>query len=117
MDAGFDNFVRLHWEELSAGKTLSVNFASIAHQKVLPLRVSLQPEDKCAEKSPSPAQASCFVVEVDNMFLRLLLGNIKLTYDSQHRLQRFDGTVNINNDDEDSQSAVIDYFYASDYKK
>lgn len=116
IDAGFDNFVRDHWEELQSGKTLSVNFASMAHLKTLPLRISAQPLEKCINKAEKNASLFCFFVEIDNAILRMLLGNIKLTYDQQHRLHEFNGIVNILGEDQENQKAVIRYFYSSDYQ-
>lgn len=117
VDAGFDNYIRKSWEDLSTGQILSVNFASIAHQKVLPLRISARPLEKCQAQAAEKEQASCFFVEIDNAFLRLLLGNIKLVYDQHHRLQKFDGVVNINDDKESTQHATIYYFYQQDYSQ
>lgn len=117
VDAGFDNFVRARWDELASGKVIPVSFASIAHQKVLPLRISTKPLDKCVQKSSDKTSQSqfCIWVDIDNVFLRILLGNIKLTYDQQHRLQKFDGVVNLQTDSQDNQNAVIHYFYSADY--
>lgn len=116
IDAGFDNFIRIHWEELQTGKILSINFASMAHLKALPLRISSQPLAKCGRNS-SKAQSTnyCFLVEIDNAFLRMLLGNIKLIYDQQHRLEEFNGVVNILSEKESNQTAKIRYYYRPDY--
>lgn len=115
VDAGFDYFIRQHWDELQSGKTVSVNFASIPHQKVLPLRVKSQAPTKCASKNEPAVANFCFLVEVDNSVLRLILGNIKLTYDQQHRLVTFNGVVNIEDEKQSAQSAKINYYYQSDY--
>ena len=115
IDAGFDIFVRNHWNDLQAGKTLSVNFASMPHMKVLPLRISAQVPTKCTVKTESSAESFCFLVEIDNSLLRLLLGNIKLTYDQQHRLVKFNGVVNIEDEKESTQTAQINYYYQMDY--
>lgn len=115
IDAGFDYFVRQHWDELQTGKVLPVNFASMPHLKVLPLRVSAQPLTKCAIKSEQENKHFCFLVEIDNALLRLLLGNIKLTYDQQHRLTNFKGVVNIEDDKATTQIAKISYYYHTDY--
>jgi hypothetical protein len=112
VDAGFDNYVRLHWDELTSGAIVPVNFASIAHLKVLPLRIRNQPLSACDTRVK---EGFCFQVEIDNALLRLVLGNIKLLYDTQHRLQKFDGVVNLNNDNEGNQKAVIHYYYRQDY--
>lgn len=115
LDAGFDNFIRANWNELQAGKTLSVNFASMPHLKTLPLRISARPLDKCLPKHDENSPMVCYFVEIDNTLLRMLLGNIKITYDQHHRLYEFDGIVNVQNDDQDNQKAIIHYFYGSDY--
>lgn len=115
LDAGFDNFIRGNWEQLQAGKTLSVNFASMLHLKTLPLRISIQPLDKCLSKPDENATLKCFIIEVDNSLLRMLLGNIKITYDKQRRLHEFNGVVNIQDDNQGDQKAIIRYFYSSDY--
>lgn len=117
VDAGFDNFVRARWDELASGKIIPVGFASIAHQKVLPLRISIKPLEKCVQKPADKTSQPqvCIWVDIDNVFLRMLLGNIKLIYDQQHRLQKFDGVVNLQSDSQDNQNAVIHYFYSTDY--
>lgn len=116
VDAGFDNFIRIHWEELQSGKTLSINFASMAHLKALPLRISRQPLGKCGrDVSNTKSINHCFYVEIDNSFLRMLLGNIKLVYDHQRRLEEFNGVVNILSEKESNQTAKIHYYYQQDY--
>lgn len=115
IDAGFDNFVRSNWEELESGKTLSINFASMSHLKSLPLRISRQPMEKCDPTVELKNTTYCLYVEIDNVFLRMLLGNIKLMYDQQHRLEEFNGVVNILSDKEANQTAKIHYYYRQDY--
>jgi len=115
VDAGFDNFIRANWDELQAGKTLSVNFASIAHLKTLPLRVRVQPIEKCLIKQDESLSLTCFFVEIDNSLLRIILGNIKITYDQQRRLHEFNGIVNIEDEKQNNQKAIIRYFYRQDY--
>jgi len=115
IDAGFDYFIRQYWDELQAEKVLAVNFASMPHLKVLPLRISKQAPVKCAEKAPPTSEAFCYLVEIDNALLRLVLGNIKLIYDQHRRLTTFKGVVNIEDDNESTQTAIISYYYQNDY--
>jgi hypothetical protein len=115
VDAGFDNFIRANWENLQAGKTLGVNFASIAHLKTLPLRVSAQPIEKCLIRQHEVSPLTCFFVEIDNSLLRMILGNIKITYDQHRRLYEFNGVVNIEDEKQKNQKAIIRYFYKEDY--
>lgn len=115
IDAGFDNYIRNHWDELQAGKILSVNFASMAHLKSLPLRISAQASEKCLHPTNETQACFYFLVEIDNALLRLLLGKIKLTYDDQQRLVGFKGVVNIIDDKESNQTATISYYYKQNY--
>jgi hypothetical protein len=117
IDAGFDNFVRAHWDELQSSKTISINFASMSHLKTLPLRISSQPLKSCDSDINPNAPTYCLYVEIDNIFLRMLLGNIKLIYDQQRRLQEFNGVVNILSEKESNQTAKIHYYYRNDYLK
>ena len=116
IDAGFDNFMRAHWNELDDGRVLSINFGSVVHQKNLSLLVRKQPSEKCAIKSEDNKNFTCFWVDIDNALLRLILGNIKLTYDQKYRLHQFNGVVNLQLDG-DNQTATISYFYSEDYKQ
>jgi hypothetical protein len=117
LDAGFNNYILANWEKLSEGKDLPIHFGSIAHQKNLALRVSKKPSEKCKNKQNQGYvnDLSCFSVEIDNRLLRLLIGGIQLTYDKQRRLHEFDGTVNIEDDKQKSQNALIRYYYRHDY--
>jgi hypothetical protein len=115
VDAGFDNFVRANWDDLQTGKTIAVNFASVAHLKTLPLRVRAQPSEKCFIKQDEHSVLTCFFIEVDNALLRMMIGNIKITYDNQRRLHEFNGIVNLKDDRKKDQKAIIRYFYKHDY--
>ncbi len=117
LDAGFNDFVQSRWDKLVAGNAFPVNFASIAHQKTLPLLISAKPTAKCENVINKGANQApfCFMVEIDNVILRMLIGNIKLSYDQQHRLEEFNGTVNIQDNKRKSQSAIIHYYYVEDY--
>jgi hypothetical protein len=117
LDAGFNDFVRAHWDRLIAGEALPVNFGSIAHLKTLPLLISAKPTLKCKNNINKETQQApyCFTVEINNRLLRLLIGNIKISYDKQRRLEEFDGMVNIQDDSQKTQSAIIHYYYSNDY--
>jgi len=115
VDAGFNNFVKSHWDELIAGEMLPLNFAAIANQKSLPLRVTLIPTTKCSHPKNILSIKYCFSVDIDNSFFRLLISGIKISYDQNQRLVQFDGLVNIQDDAKKPQNAIINYFYKEDY--
>lgn len=117
VDAGFDTFVKAHWDRLIAGESLSINFGSIAHLKSLPLRIKSLPINKCSQQKNAPPAQHCFSVDIDNSLLRLLLSNIKISYDNNKRLVQFSGVVNLQDDLQKSQTATINYFYKQDYLK
>ena len=111
IDAGFNNFIIAHWDELLSGKKTSLGFGSIPHQRIIPLKISLKPTEKCTLKKSPAAAPICFWVDIDNALLRLLIGNIKLSYDEKRRLIQYDGTVNINDNNGKTQHAIIRYYY------
>lgn len=115
VDAGFDNFVKAHWDELVSEKPMSINFGSTVHQKIIPLRIAASPIKKCQVNSTNPAATYCFTVAIDNVILRALISNIKISYDASRRLVQFNGVVNIQSDAKESQTAIINYFYKTDY--
>lgn len=115
VDAGFDNFVKANWDKLLTGKALTINFGSIAHLKVLPLRIKSLEVSKCNLPDKVSAAEHCFSVAIDNALLRLLVDNIKISYDSKKRLRQFSGIVNLQDDLYKSQNARISYFYREDY--
>ena len=115
IDAGFDNYIRHHWDELLAGKILPVNFASVSHLKTLPLRISAQASEQCVHPTNQNQACFYFLVEIDNALFRLLLGKLTLIYDNQRRLVNFNGVVNIIDDKQSTQTATITYYYKQDY--
>ncbi len=104
IDAGFDNFIREHWQALLSGQTLRYEFAVASKLTTLRMRIKL---DTCNDKIEGIdyEQTVCFKTEPDNALFRLLSAPIELSYQrNTQRLQRYRGRGNITN----QQGALLD---------
>ena len=105
VDAGFDHYVRLRWEELTGGETVRFPFLVVGRDK--PLKMAATQAEGC------PNDRTCFSVNLDNWLLGNLLTPIHLEYDSRsRRLLQFRGVSNIRDEQGRSQQVRIDYRYA-----
>jgi hypothetical protein len=111
IDAGFDNFIREHWQTLLAGQLVRYEFAFASNLTTLRMRIQL---DSCNDKIKDIdySQTVCFKTEPDNLVFRLLSPPIELTYqrDTQ-RLQRYRGRGNITNNQGKTLDVDIRYEY------
>lgn len=106
IDAGFDNYVRLRWDDLMGGMTVRFPFLVVGREKPLKMTASKMEPAAC------PAQRMCFRVALDNWLLGKLLTPIRLEYDADNRrLLQFEGVSNIRDVDGKSQRVRIDYRY------
>lgn len=112
VDAGFDQKVRDHWDDLVAGGRLRVMFAAPALQRSVPLRITLRDARYCAHAGEQ--DRFCFWVEADNALVRLFVEPLRLSYDQQRRLRVFAGVVNIRDGEGKKQSAIIRYRYGEE---
>ncbi|MBN8431367.1 hypothetical protein JF535_10945 [Microbulbifer salipaludis] len=112
VDAGFDAYVRQHWQALTRGEKLEFEFASPVHGRTVGLRAAAVP---CQRQEAD----LCIRVDLAQAFLRWIAGgDIYLEYVIQRtegktepRLLRFVGVTNLLDDGGDSQRLVLDYFY------
>jgi hypothetical protein len=90
-DAGFDSFIRRHWDALSAGRSIRTAFLLPADFDLVPVVIRL------AQRSPSAGRSSdvTFSIELDRWYAFAAPG-ISVTYDRDGRsLREFDGAVTI----------------------
>jgi hypothetical protein len=115
IDAGFDNFVRGRWSELENNQPVVFEFLSIPHLKTIGLRASKKSIEHCRSAFKEGAIENpnwmCLTVSADNRLLRLFVGNLVLLYDEKRRLRTFIGAVNLQDEKQQTQSAIIQYSY------
>ena len=104
VDAGFDHYIREHWEPLLAGKALEFYFPAVTRLSLVKLRVK-------ASRCSYPAESDrCFMINSASWLIRLLLAPIELGYDAEtRRLSRFRGLANLS--DEQGRGLEVDIKY------
>lgn len=107
VDAGFDGFVKTHWESLLAGESQRFQFPLAARETLLELQIS---SANCGYESQTD---QCFTLEPGNWLLKMLAEPIELGYDRQlRRLTRFRGVSNISAADGGRLEVDIRYRYS-----
>lgn len=106
IDAGFDAFVRDNWEELVSGQDKRFQFPFAGRESLVNLRIRPAP---C---SVDAGTNQCFLLELDNWALRLIVDPIELGYDAgSRRLVRYSGLSNIGDGKGEGQVVDIRYRY------
>lgn len=104
IDAGFDEFIRHHWPELTQGDTLSFSFASAARQTSINFDIRA--------RNPSADAPLLLIMTPRSTLLSWLLDPIKLEYQRNNRqLIRYRGLSNLPDSDGDGQQVDIRYRY------
>lgn len=106
VDAGFDPFVRQHWQSLSHGNSETFFFLLPRREKLVELRLTPQ---SCSDFEPD--HYLCLALEINNWLLRMLVDPIELTYQRDERcLIRYLGVSNLSfPGEEDSPQVDIRY--------
>ncbi len=103
VDAGFNEFVQAHWDDVMAGRTLKMNFGVPSRLDYFRFRLY-----KVEEKLDSGTSAVVVRCEVDNMLLRWLVDPITLTYDrGTRRMISYEGISNVSDEQGNSHSVRI----------
>ncbi len=106
IDAGFDEFVRAHWDELVGGGKKYFQFPFAARSSLVDLRISPL---TCTYDSDSD---QCFRLEMSNWLYRMLAAPIELGYDRESRpLTRYRGLSNIGDANGGGLEVDIQYRY------
>ncbi len=106
IDAGFDEFVRAHWDELVDGGVKTFLFPFAARSSLVELRIR---PSTCSYASETD---QCFKLELSNWLFRLLASPIELGYDPETRqLTRYRGISNIGDGSGGGQEVDIQYRY------
>ena len=88
--SGFDHFVRQHWEELRAGKTVGFEFALPARLTTIGMHIR-----KTRGLPGERAISEWFRAEPSSGLFRIFAGSILLGYDKDGMLQFYRGPSNI----------------------
>ena len=108
VDAGFDNYVRERWAELSRGETVRFPFLIAGRDSPVSMKARQDGEEDCADGD------LCLAVSLDAWLLSMLVQPIQLVYDSDRRLMQYRGISNIRDAEGRSQEVRIDYEYPGD---
>ncbi len=104
VDAGFDNFVRLQWQDLAEGDDIQFPFRMVGREE--PIDMLARQRDECE------GDKLCLNIRLDSWLLGNLIDPIQLTYDrDSQRLLRFKGISNLRNDEGRTQKVDIVYAY------
>ncbi len=107
VDAGFDNFVRLQWQDLAEGEEIKFPFRVVTREDPIKMRASKA--DRCEEGK------FCLEIALDSWLLGSFIDPIQLTYEEgSQRLLRFEGLSNLRNDDGKMQTVEIRYSYSDE---
>ncbi|MFT2111188.1 hypothetical protein [Marinomonas sp. 2405UD68-3] len=108
VDAGFDHYVRAHWDKLIKGETMKVAFLAPTRQITVPFRIV---KTDCKD-SDSSVSAICLLLSPNSWFFRLVVDPIYLVYDNESKnLQRYLGRGNISEKNGDYLTVDIHYRY------
>lgn len=102
VDAGFDNFVRRHWDQLLRGE--SVFFHVLAPTRGEHFAFVLEPA-----KNPAIKADHQFQIRPTGFMLRFLVDAIQLGYDNNGALTDYYGLTNIRKDKDSNYKAHIRY--------
>lgn len=114
IDAGFDNFIRIHWHQLIDGEKVELLYFLPTNQILVNLLIS---KSECQayeleDKEPWQMPASmCLKISPASWWLRLLVKPLYLTYDENQRLLIFQGRSNIADAKGKYQNVNIHYQY------
>jgi hypothetical protein len=104
IDAGFDNYIRMNWDDLIVGNAVDFYFPAVARLSLFKLRLKGQ---ECSYASDDD---QCFVINSANWFISLVLAPIELGYDKKtQKLSRFRGLANLT--DEAGKGLEVDIKY------
>ena len=108
VDAGFDHYMRTHWDALDSGERIQFGFLPAGRESPLNMRAEREAELPC------PTNRLCLRVALDNWLLGALVDPIRLQYDrDSKRLMRYLGISNLRDGEGKQQEVRIDYRYVA----
>lgn len=111
IDAGFDHFIRAHWDRLVAGEAVPFSFAVADPLVTLAMAMRAVPasESAIAEKHDDYRY---FVASSRNRLIGWAIPDIHVAYDANDKLLRiYQGLSNLTDDRDQRQNVLIRYRY------
>lgn len=109
--AGFDTFIRQHWDYLSKGQAIDFDFVVPQSMMLAPLRM-VKIDCKKADISRVTENYLCLEVTPSSLFFSFFFDPIEVAYDKDSRLlMAYRGLTNLNNSRGDAYEAEIFYSY------
>ncbi len=104
-DAGFDNFIIKHWDELIAGEIFRREFLIPSMMDFIKFRIY---QDKVVNENGQSLRV--INIEPDSFLIRAFAGTTKLFYDGETpKLRKFDGVSNMRDGNGDNFKVKIRY--------
>lgn len=114
-DAGFDNAIRVYWDDVLSNDKVILDFVAPPQQTTLALSVKQQSLKRCQKLSSvvyTEEEHLCIKVKAANIILNWLVKPIYLVYErASKRLLIFSGHVNVTDSNGEGQDATIEYRY------
>lgn len=118
IDAGFDNFIRQHWQRLTDGDSMNFAFALPSRGSAVSMSIKQLSHKKCTAllavqaEGIEQAPAECFEIKPKSLLFSVFLKPIKIAYDSSsQKLLAFKGLTSIKDANNKAQTVLIRYEY------
>lgn len=112
IDAGFDHYIRQHWDELMSGQSKVIKYLLPSHQQSIDLRIESIDCSAVLINNANAETVNCWRVAADSWVFRMLSDPLLLAYEnSSQRLLTFAGRSNICDENGDYQDVIIRYNY------
>ena len=108
VDAGFDNFIRHHWDTLENGEAVEFSFRVAGYDSPLEMVITASDDDKCTTGE------LCLQVDASSWLIRTLTDPIELYYSRADRtLLRYRGISNLKAEDGGAMQVEIVHTYGN----
>jgi len=87
VDAGFDSFIRANWKNFREGEAQVYRLAVAGQENLLKVQIT---------KQAASGDSFPFTIKPNNFFIRLLVPQMRVVYDSERRLSAYEGLTNLN---------------------
>lgn len=100
IDAGFDRFLRSHWQNFDEGEPQIYKLAVAGKESLLKIQIT---------KQAGSGKNTAFKIEPKNFFIRLLVPEMLLIYGPDRNLKTYQGLTNLNLPTDQDRSVVVGF--------